>query len=121
VLSALRYSCDSHPDESDLKSGSRVEYREFGHFDARDLDAKFFPQLPLSRVGVGLAGLAFPAGKLPESPVALVGWPLADEKPFAVSDYRRDYSNHTVIHAGKLAQGAPPIQTPAHTPSNRGA
>jgi hypothetical protein len=49
--------------------------------------------------------------------VALVERPLADEKPLAVCDYRRDHSNHTVIHARKLEQGAPPIQTPAYTPS----
>jgi hypothetical protein len=56
-----------------------VEYAEFDGTNTPNVDSKFFPELPLSCLGVRLATLAFSTRKFPQPAVALVEGALTDE------------------------------------------
>ena len=80
VFTAGRFPVDSHWREHDEEWGVGVGDHELLTADLDHLDAELLQQLAPGRVGVGLAGLAFAAGELPESAVSLVVGPLADEE-----------------------------------------
>ena len=69
------------------------------------LDAEFFVQLSVRRVGVRLPGLALPARELPEPAVALVVWPLTHEELVLARHDGGDDSNEGIWQT-TLARGA---------------
>ena len=80
MLMARRLPDDPHRREDDEERRVGIGDHELLIADLGHLDAEFFTELSARGVGVGLAGLALAAGELPESAVALVVGPLADEE-----------------------------------------
>lgn len=80
------------------------------------LEGEFLAQLPDQGLALALAGLKFPAGKLPPTSVRSPFGPPADEIALAPADQRRAHAQRNLDAVD--AQG-PPVQARIRSPSAR--
>jgi len=99
VFMTRRSSSYAHRHEHDQERRAGVCDSELRIPDLEYAHAKLLAQLPSRGSFVGFASLALSSGELPEAAVALVEWPLANQKLVTAADNRSNYADRRLRHA----------------------
>ena len=87
------FTRDRHGQECNAKRRTWIVNGKLLLTYGQQVDPEFLAKLAADCVSVGFSGFAFPAGKLPQTAVPLVRWPLANKELIASSSDGRDNAN----------------------------